>query len=86
MMFSCKYFWRKGEMRLKYDTKECKNETVYDSSRHAVSFVAIIKLEIVYGNIGHACFTGGKCIFDANMPKAFPLTTTLLNVIGGNYY
>ena len=32
----------------------------------------------------NACFTAGKCIFDANVLKSFPLTKKLVKIICGN--
>ena len=44
----------------------------------------MIQLEDIYGNIGHACCTAGKFIFDADILNALPLTKTRLNMICGN--
>ena len=49
-----------------------------------VKFVAMIQLEDVYDNIGHACFTAGKWDFYSNMSKTLSLTTISLNIICGN--
>ena len=67
VILSRKSVQRKVEMRLKCDTRECEIESKYDPIGYVVNFLTRIKLEYVYGNIGHACLSSGKCIFDANM-------------------
>ena len=56
VMLSCKYVWRKGKMRLKYDMEEWEIESVYDTTKYMVNFVTTIQPEYIYGNIGHAYY------------------------------
>ena len=72
-------------MQLKYDMNKWKIESGYDTTINVVKFVAITKVEDVYVNVGHACWTVGKWIFIPNMSKMFPLATTSLNIIFINH-
>ena len=60
VILSCKYVWRKDEMQTKYYVEEQKIVSANNPTRHVVSFVTLIQLEDVYGNIGRACCTYGK--------------------------
>ena len=45
----------------------------------------MIQLVNVYGKIYHACWAAVKWVFDENISKKLPLTTTYLNIICVNY-
>ena len=51
---------------------------------YVVNFVIIIKFECVHSDVCHACFNCGKCVFGANVSKAFPLTKTSMSMICSN--
>ena len=54
--------------------------------KNVVNSVILIRIDDLYKNIGCACCTYSKCIFDANISKDFPFKTTPLNMVCENGY